>query len=171
MGALTRTHQSLEHKTQSRRKPLRAKSRQNLRKSARTPPEARGLLSDTIKRGTLSKNQKNCLDLVNNETKIQPQANPPHPRPGWTARPTSNKYPGSTEAPHHKASDEVPILRLARGPTPQGLGRGIDSPTRPRPCATRPRTSTQLPTRSRSARHQLRHRRLDRLPRRDVTSN
>ena len=159
-------------------------------------------MSDTIKRGTLSKNQKNCLDLVNNETKIQPQANPPHPRPGWTARPTSNKYPGSPEAgsaqnhitrprtryrfsdspeaPHRKASDEVSILRLARGPAPRGLGRGTDSPTRPRPRATRPwtshrfsdspeahamrpRTSTQLPTRSRPARHQPHHRRLDRL--------
>ena len=97
-------------------------------------------MSDTIKRGTLSKNRKNCLDLVNNETKIQPQANPPYSRPGWTTRPTSNKYPGSTEAPHRKASDEVPILWLARGPTPQGLGRGTDSPTRPRPRAARPRT-------------------------------
>ena len=111
---------STKHK--SRRELLRVKSHQNLRESAHTPPEARGLLSDTIKRGTLSKNQKNCLDHVNNETKIQPQANPPHPMPGWTARSTSNKYPGSTEAPHRKASDEVSILRLARGPAPQGLG-------------------------------------------------
>ena len=105
MGALARIYRSLEHKTQSRRELLRAKSRQNLRESARTPPEARGLLSDTIIKGTLSKNRKNCLDLVNNETKKQPQANPPHLRPGWTARPTLNKYPGSTEAPHRKASD------------------------------------------------------------------
>ena len=123
----------------------------------------------TIKRGTLSKNRKNCLDLVNNETKIQPQANPPpHPRPGWTARPTLNKYPGSPEAgsaqnhttrprtryrfsdspeaPRQEASDEPPILRLIRGPAPQGLGR-----------------ATQLPTRSRPARHQPRHLCLDRL--------
>jgi len=92
------------------------------------------------KKGYPKQEPKNCLDLVNNETKKQPQANPPHPRPGWTARPTSNKYPGSTEAPHRKASDEVPILWLARGPTSQGLRRGTNSPTRPRPHATRPRT-------------------------------
>ena len=107
-------------------------SRQNLRESAHTLHKARGLLSNTIIKGTLGKNRKNYLDLVNNETKKQPQANPPHPRPGWTARPTSNKYPGSPEAdsaqnqtarprmrfrfsdspeaPHRKASDEVPIL-------------------------------------------------------------
>ena len=31
------------------------------------------ILSDTIKRGTLSKNRKNCLDLVNIEAKRQPR--------------------------------------------------------------------------------------------------
>ena len=72
-GALARTHRGLEHKTQSRRELLRAKSRQNLRESARTPLEGRGLLSDIIKRGTLSKNRKNCLDLVNIEAKRQPR--------------------------------------------------------------------------------------------------
>ena len=106
------------------------------------------------KRGTLSKNRKNWLNLVNNETKIQQQANPPHPRPGWTARPTSNKYLGSTEAPHRKASDEVPIPRLARGPTPQGLGRGTDSPARPRPHAVRPRTRYRFSASPEAPRHE-----------------
>ena len=55
-GALARTHRSLEYETPSRQELPRAKSRQNLRKSAHTLPEARGLLSGTIKRGPLSKN-------------------------------------------------------------------------------------------------------------------
>ena len=59
---------------------------------------ARDHVSDTIIKGTLSKNRKNCLDLVNNETKKQPQANLPHSRLGWTAWPTLNKYLGSPEA-------------------------------------------------------------------------
>ena len=33
------------------------------------------------------------------------------------------RFSGSSEAPHRKASDEVLILRLARGPEPRGLGR------------------------------------------------
>ena len=66
MGALARTHQNHEYKTQSRREQLQAKSRQTLRESARTPPEARGLLSDTIKRGTLSINQKTAQTLNKN---------------------------------------------------------------------------------------------------------
>ena len=57
--------ETTKYKTQSRRELLRAKSRQTLRESARTPPEARGLLSDTRKRGTLSKDRKNCLDPKN----------------------------------------------------------------------------------------------------------
>ena len=39
-------------------------------------PEARGLLSGTIKRGSLSKNQKHRLDLIKIEAKRQPPANP-----------------------------------------------------------------------------------------------
>ena len=35
------------------------------------------------------------------------------------------RFSASPEAPRRKASDEVPILRLARGPTPQGLGRAL----------------------------------------------
>ena len=33
------------------------------------------------------------------------------------------RFPDSPEAPRHKASDEVPILRLARGSAPRGIGR------------------------------------------------
>ena len=75
-------------------------------------------LSDTIKRGTLSKNQKNCLDLVNIEAKRQPRdldrfSDSPE---AHAARPrTRYQLSASPEAPPHKASDEVPILRLARG--------------------------------------------------------
>ena len=119
MGALARTHCGLEHKTQSRRELQRAKSRQTLRESARTPPEARGLLSATTKRDTLSKNRKNCLDLVNIEAKRQPQGlgrffDSPE---AHAARPrTRYQLSASPEAPTRKASDEVLILRLARGP-------------------------------------------------------
>ena len=65
-GALARTHQNLEYKTPSRQELSRANSRQNLRGSASTPPKARGLLSDTIKRGTLSRNQKTAQTLNKN---------------------------------------------------------------------------------------------------------
>ena len=57
-GALARTHQNLEYETPSRQELSKADSRQNLRGSASTPPKARGLLSDTVRRGTLSKIQK-----------------------------------------------------------------------------------------------------------------
>ena len=70
---------------------------------------------------------------------------------------TRYRFSASPEAPRHealdevpilrlargparKASDEVPILRLARGPTPRGLGRGRHiQPTRP----TTPTTSAE----------------------------
>ena len=118
-GALARTHRGLEYETPSRQEPLRAESRQNLKESSYTLPEARGQLSDTIKRGTLSKNRKNCLDPVNNETKIQPQANPPHPRPDWTARPTSNKYPGSPEAGSAQNHTARPRTRFRFSDSPE----------------------------------------------------
>ena len=35
--------------------------------------ESRNILSDTIKRGTLSKNRKDCLDLANIRAKGQPR--------------------------------------------------------------------------------------------------
>ena len=57
-GALVCTHRGLEYETPSRQELPRAKSRQSLRESAHTLPEAWGLLSGTIKRGPLSKNQK-----------------------------------------------------------------------------------------------------------------
>ena len=82
-------------------------------------------LSGTIKRGPLSKNQKNRLDLVNIEAGSAQNE---------TTRPRMRyRFSNSPKAPCRKASDEVPILRLARGPTLQGLERGTDSPTRPRP--------------------------------------
>ena len=72
-----------------------------------------------IKRGTLSKNRKNCLDLVNIEAKRQPRglgrfSDSPE---AHTARPrTRYQLSASPEAPPRKASNEIPILRLARGP-------------------------------------------------------
>ena len=45
------------------------KPRQNLKKSAHTLPEARGLLSGTIKWGTPSAYQKNHLNPIKNKAK------------------------------------------------------------------------------------------------------
>ena len=97
VGALKPTHQGLEYETPSRQELPRAESRQNLRESAHTLPEARGLLSGTIKRGPLSKNQKNRLDLVNIEAKRQPPANP-HLIRGRLDHPAHlEQHPGTTK--------------------------------------------------------------------------
>ena len=58
-----------KYKTRSRQELLRTKSRQKPQESARTPPEARGLLSDTTRRGTLSKIQEYCLSLAKTKAK------------------------------------------------------------------------------------------------------
>ena len=120
------------------------------------------------KKGPLSKNRKSRLDLVNIEAKRQPPANPhlirgPAGPPGPPRTISGLTRNGLGPKRNREASDKVPVFRLARGLAPQGVGRGTDSLTRLRPRATRPQTSTQLPTRSRPARHQPRHRRLDRL--------
>jgi len=68
---------------------------------------------------------RTCKYRSQNTTAGKP---PFHPRPGWIARPTSNNIQARP--------------KQARPRTiPRGLGRGTDSPTRPRPRATRPRTS------------------------------
>ena len=61
---VTSTPTGSSDKTSSRQELSRANSCQNLRESPRTLPEAQGLLSDTIKRGTLSKNRKDSLGRV-----------------------------------------------------------------------------------------------------------
>ena len=134
-------------------------SRQNLRESARTPPEARGLLSGTIKRGPLSKNRKNRLDLVNIEAKRQPPANPhlirgPAGPPGPPRTISGLTRNGLGLERNHEASDEVPVFRLARGPAPQGLGRGTDSLTHPRPRATRPQVRYRFSDSPEAPRHE-----------------
>ena len=71
-GALARTHRN--HQVQNTI-PTGAVANQVSSKpqeSARTPPEARGLLSDTTRRGTLSKNQKCCLNLAKIKAKRLP---------------------------------------------------------------------------------------------------
>ena len=72
VGALARTHRN--HQVQNTI-PTGAVANQVLSKpqeSARTPPEARGLLSDTTRRGTLSKNQKCCFNLAKIKAKRLP---------------------------------------------------------------------------------------------------
>ena len=121
-GALVRTHRNLK-KQKSRWEQLQAKSRQTLRESARTPPEARGLLSDTIKRGTLSKTQKDCLG----------------PRKYQSQRTITGSRPILRLARSPRRNDSLPRrgplaeALSCRGPTPQGLERVTDSLIRPRP--------------------------------------
>ena len=128
VGALVRTYQGLEHKTQSQRELLRAKSHQNLRESARTAPEARGLLSDTTRRGTLSKNQKYCLSLAKNQ-KSKPKDN--HEvsadspiRPRLAPRPQTK---GQSPPPHRGPLAEAPSPR-PRPAMPQMGYQFSDSP-------------------------------------------
>jgi hypothetical protein len=74
------------------------------------------LVSGTIKKGLLSKNRKNRLDLVKIETKRRPPANP-HLIRGSAGPPRPPRtISGLGPERNHEASDKVPILRLARGP-------------------------------------------------------
>ena len=66
-------------------------------------------MSDTIKRGTLSKNQKDCLDLANIKAEGQPRG--------------LGRFSDSPEARAAKASDEKPTLRLAGALSPEALPR------------------------------------------------
>ena len=67
------------------------------------------ILSDIIKRGTLSKNRKDCLDLA----KIKAEGQ----------RRGLGRFSDSPEARAAKASDEKPTLWLAEAPSPEALPR------------------------------------------------
>ena len=105
------------YKTQFLRERVRTKPRQTLRESARTPPEARGLLSGTLERGTLSEQSKGSLK---SHQKIKLEGKPwaPHPQrpspPGPPPRlePRAGGLGTLTRIP--------PRARLAM----EGLGRG-----------------------------------------------
>ena len=73
-GALARSHRN--HQVQNIIPTGAATSHVSSkpRESARTPHEARGLLSDTTRRGTLSKNRKYCLSLAKIKVKGQPRS-------------------------------------------------------------------------------------------------
>ena len=58
-----------KYETVSCQELLQVKPRQNLKKSAHALPEARGLLSGTIKWGTPSVYQKNHLNPIKNKAK------------------------------------------------------------------------------------------------------
>ena len=93
----------------------KTKSRQSLRESARTLPDARRLLSDTIKGDTLSKNRKESLGLAYINAKGRSQglgrfSDSPEARAAMTLCLAEALSP---EAPPRKASDELPILRFA----------------------------------------------------------
>ena len=91
----------------------KTESRQSLNDSAHTLPEARGLLSDTIKGDTLSKNRKESLGLAYINAKGRSQglgrfSDSPEARAATTLRLAEALSP-------RKASDGLPILRFARG--------------------------------------------------------
>ena len=95
--------------------------------SALTPPEAQGLLSDTARRGTLSKNQKYCLNLA----KIKPESLPQG----------LNRFlrfaRGLAPKPHAKGQKlPAPPRPSRRGPLAETLS--------PRPRPERPRTGCQF---------------------------
>ena len=116
--------------------------------SARTPPEARGLLSDTTRRGTLSKNQKCCLNLA----KIKAKRLPPGlcrilrfarglaPRPHTKGQ----KHPAEALSPRPSR----------RGLAPKGLGWDANSPIRSRPGSTNILV-TSVPTKTPLTKHHV----------------
>ena len=61
--------EALKYKTLFCQELPQVEPRQNLKKSAHALPEARGLLSGTIKRGTPSIYQKNHLNPIKNKAK------------------------------------------------------------------------------------------------------
>ena len=63
--------EALKYETLSHQELPRVKPRQNLKKSAHALPKARGLLSGTIKRGTLSVYRKNRLDPIKFKAKTR----------------------------------------------------------------------------------------------------
>ena len=122
-------------------------------------------MSDTIKRGTLSKNRKNCLDLINIEAKRQPRglgrlSDSPETH---VARPrTRYQFSTSLEAPSPEAPPERPRTRYQLSASPEAplerprtryrfsvsLEAGSSSAPPPRPgchiqpaCPTTPATS------------------------------
>ena len=119
-GALARTHRN--HQVQNTI-PMGAATSQVSSKpqeSARTPLEARGLLSDTTRRGTLSKNRKYCLSLAKTKARGQPRGlgkfsdSPKACAEASDERPKLSAPPRPSRPPR-KASDWLPILRFARG--------------------------------------------------------
>ena len=171
MGALARTHRGLEYETPSRQDLPRAKSRQNIRESAHTLPEARGLLSGTTKKGPLSKSRKNCLDPVKIKAKRQPLANP-HLVRGYRfsasleasrVRPRmGNRFSVSLEAPHVKPRTRCRFfasLEAGSATTPSPPPRPI-SPTECHVQLMRPTTPAtsagrRLDTAERPTRHEV----------------
>ena len=130
-----------KYKTQSRRELL-SQVLSSPQESAHTPPEARGLLSDTTRRGTLSKNQIHCLSLakikakknnheVSADSPIRPRL---APRPQTKGQSPPPRRGPLAEAPPRKASDGMPILRFTRGWARQQTS---SPPPRPAPLAKR----------------------------------
>ena len=104
------------------------------------------VLSDTTRRGTLSKNRKYCLSLAKIKAKGRPrglgrfsdspkasaEASDERPKPSAPPRP-SRRGP-LVEAPPRKASAGIPILRFVRGWARQTIS---SPPSRPTPLTER----------------------------------
>jgi hypothetical protein len=117
-GALARTHRN---KIQPRRAGPLAKIRQNLQASAYSPFEARGLLSDTVIRGTPNTPKHGQNIFRTNHTRLIKRGSSqslvcrgtqPHPSPasGW------NSSPGRIHVSPEGPLSQQTHPRLAQGP-------------------------------------------------------
>ena len=123
-----------KYKTQSQTGAVASQVSTKPQESALTPPEARGLLSDTARRGTLSKNQKYCLNLAKIKAERLPQG--------------LSRFSDSPEALRRslmRKAKSAPPRPSRRGPAPKGLGRDAYSPIRLRPGSAN-KLVTSVPT-------------------------
>ena len=131
-GALARTHRGLEYKTQSQTGSIANQVSTKPQESALTPPEARGQLSDTARRGTLSKNQKYCLNLAKVEAKRLPQGISRFSDSLEALRRSLMRKAKSSPPRRGPLAEALSPRPSRRGPAPKGLGRDANSPIRSR---------------------------------------
>ena len=93
-------------------------------------------MSDTARRGTLSKNQKYCLNLAKIKAKGQPRG---------LGR-FSDSPKACAEDSDERPKPSAPPRPSRRGPAPQGLGRDTNFPIRPRLGSTTTSSPPSRPT-------------------------
>ena len=111
-----------KYKTQSQTGAIASQVSTKPQESAHTPPEARGLLSDITRRGTLSKNQKYCLNLAKIKAERLPQG--------------LSRFSDSPKALRRSLMRKAKSSPPHRGPLAEALS--------PRPSPERPRTGCQF---------------------------